>query len=103
MATVLVVEDEFGVADLIEAIIEDEGHRILIAVNGEQGLEMLVRERPDLVFLDYMMPVMDWAALLRRIAGDGSLRDIPVVLMSSLPEVKITDAVSLAERLIGTP
>jgi RecA/RadA recombinase len=52
MATVLVVEDEFGIADLIEAVLEDEGHRILMAANGKQGLEMLAQERPDLVFLD---------------------------------------------------
>ena len=65
MATVLVVEDEFGIADLIEAVLEDEGYRVLIAVNGKQGLELLARERPDLMFLDYMMPVMDGAAVLR--------------------------------------
>jgi CheY-like chemotaxis protein len=120
MATVLVVEDEFGIADLIEAVLEDEGYRVLIAVNGKQGLERLAQEHPDLVFLDYMMPVMNGAGLLRSMAADPSLRDIPVVMMSSLPEAtvvercvgytafmrkpfKITDVVSLTERLIGRP
>jgi CheY-like chemotaxis protein len=120
MATVLVVEDESGIADLIEAVLEDEGHRILIAVNGKQGLEMLSQRRPDLVFLDYMMPVMDGAGLMRSMTADPSLRGIPVVLMSSLPEAtvaercvgytiflrkpfKITDVLSLTEQLIGTP
>jgi CheY-like chemotaxis protein len=119
MATVLVVEDEFGVADLIDAVLEDEGHRILIAVNGEQGMELIVRERPDLVFLDYMMPVMNGAELLSRMNGDASLRGIPVVLMSSLSEEMvaercsgytafmrkpfgITEVIRLAERLIVT-
>ena len=119
MATVLVVEDEFGIADLFEAVLEDEGHRILMAANGKLGLEMLAHERPQLVFLDYMMPVMDGASMLRGMAADPSLRDIPVVMMSSLPEAqvaqrcdgytafmrkpfKITDVVSLTERLIGT-
>ena len=119
MATVLVVEDEFGIADLIEAVLEDEGHRMLMAANGKLGLEMLGQERPHLVFLDYMMPVMDGASMLRSMATDPSFRDIPVVMMSSLPEAtmvqrcdgytafmrkpfKITDVVSLTERLIGT-
>src|SRR4051794_9444014 len=119
MATVLVVEDEFGIADLIEAVLEDEGHRILMAANGRQGLEMLAQERPDLVFLDYMMPVMDGAGLLRGMAANSSLCDIPIVMMSSLPEAmvaercvgytvfmrkpfKITDVLSLADRLIGS-
>ena len=120
MATVLVVEDEFGIADLIEAVLEDEGHSILMAANGKAGLEMLAKERPHLVFLDYMMPVMDGASVLRSIAADPSLRDIPVVMMSSLPEAtvaercngyvifmrkpfKIADVISLTRRLIGTP
>ena len=46
----------------------DEGHRVLTAANGKQGLEVLAKERPDLVFLDYMMPVMDGAAMLRGMA-----------------------------------
>jgi len=117
MATVLVVEDEFGIADLIQAVLEDEGYRVLTAVNGKQGLELLTGERPDLVFLDYMMPVMDGAAVLRSVAGDPSLRDIPVVMMSSLPEAtvaercngyaifmrkpfKISDVISLTAQLI---
>ena len=120
MATVLVVEDEFGIADLIAAVLEDEGHRILMAANGKLGLEMLARERPQLVFLDYMMPVMDGASVLRSMTADQSFRDLPVVMMSSLPEAivaercegyaafmrkpfKITDVVSVTERLIGAP
>lgn len=120
MATVLVVEDEFGIADLIEAVLEDEGHRVLIAVNGKEGLAMLAQERPDLIFLDYMMPVMNGADLLRGIADDPSLRDVPVVVMSSLPEAtvaercvgytvflrkpfKIADVLSLTGRLTSTP
>jgi CheY-like chemotaxis protein len=118
MATVLVVEDEFGIADLIEAVLEDEGHHIVMAANGKLGLEMLAQERPHLVFLDYMMPVMDGASMLRSMTADPSFSDIPVVMMSSLPEAtvaerctgytafmrkpfKITDVVSLTKRLLG--
>jgi CheY-like chemotaxis protein len=95
MGIVLVVDDEFGIADLIEAVLEDEGHRVLAAVNGRQGLQVLARERPDLVFLDYMMPVMDGAAMLRSMAEDPLFPSIPVVVMSSLPETTV------AERCVG--
>jgi CheY-like chemotaxis protein len=118
MGTVLVVEDEFGIAELIEAVLEDEGHRVLTAVNGRQGLEVLARERPDLVFLDYMMPVMDGAGMLRGMAANPHLDGIPVVMMSAVPEAtvaercsgyrsflhkpfRITEVVTLAERLIS--
>lgn len=95
MATVLVVDDEFGIAELFEAILSDEGHRVLTAINGRHGLEVIAQDRPDLVFLDYMMPVMNGAAMLQAIAADPSLRTIPIVVMSSMPET------SVAERCSG--
>ena len=94
MGTVLVVDDEFGVADLIDAVLTDEGHRVLTAANGRQGLELLAKEHLDMVFLDYMMPVMDGAAVLRRIIDDPSWRSIPVVLMSSMPEATVAERCS---------
>lgn len=118
MATVLVVDDEFGIAELFDAILTDEGHRVLTAMNGRHGLELLAREQPDLMFLDYMMPVMDGAATLRAMAADPALPAVPVVMMSSMPEAtvaercsgyatflrkpfKIAQVVALAERLLG--
>lgn len=70
MATILIVDDEFGVADLLDAILTDEGYRVITAINGKRGLETMMMERPDLIFLDYMMPVMDGAGLLRSMAAD---------------------------------
>ncbi len=118
MALVLVVDDEFGITELFDAVLTDEGHRVLTAMNGKQGLEMLVEERPDLVFTDYMMPVMDGAALLSAITADPGLRGIPVVVMSAMPErtvakrcsgytafmqkpFRLSQVTALAERLIG--
>jgi CheY-like chemotaxis protein len=117
MATVLVVDDEFGIAELFDALLADEGHRVLTASNGKHGLDVLAKELPDLIFLDYMMPVMDGAAMLRRLAGDQQLRKIPVVMMSSIPEAavaercsgyvtfmrkpfKVSDVTDLVQRLI---
>jgi CheY-like chemotaxis protein len=119
MALVLVVDDEFGITELFDAILTDEGHRVLTAMNGKQGLEMIAAEPPDLVFTDYMMPVMDGAAMLSAIAADPSFRDIPVVVMSSMPEATVaqrcsgyitfmrkpfrfTQVTDLIEQLIGT-
>jgi len=94
MALVLVVDDEFGITELFDAVLTDEGHRVLTAMNGRQGLEMLAAERPDLVFTDYMMPVMDGAAMLGAIAADPGLQGIPVVVMSSMPEAVVAERCS---------
>ena len=91
---VLVVDDEFGIAELIDAVLTDEGHRVLTAINGRQGLAMMAKERPDLVFLDYMMPVMAGAEVLSAMAGDPSVAKVPVVLMSSMPEATVAERCS---------
>lgn len=89
MATILVVDDEFGVAEVIEAILEDDGHTILCAVNGRQGLERMAERKPDLVILDFMMPLMDGPTMLRAIKADPTVSGVPVVMMSSLDEATI--------------
>ena len=91
MATVLVVDDEYGIAELLEAVLADEGHHVLTASNGKHGLTVLETEKPDMIFLDYMMPVMDGAVMLSRMASNASFRDVPVVLMSSIPESTVAE------------
>ncbi len=94
MAIVLVVEDEFGIAELFDVVLTEEGYRVLTAMNGKLGLEMLVKERPDMVFMDYMMPVMDGSVMLAAMQVDPSMREIPVVMMSSMPEATIAERCS---------
>ena len=86
MATVLVVDDEHGIAELLKDILTDKGHRVLSAMNGEHGLEVLAQKRVDLVFLDFMMPVMGAAVMLEVLMADPVWQKIPVVIMSALPE-----------------
>ena len=103
MPTLLVVDDEFGVTELFDAVLTDEGYRVLTAMNGKYGLETLRQERLDLVFLDYMMPVMDGAVLLAIMMADPSLRSIPVVMMGSMPEATIVERCSGYTAFIRKP
>ena len=90
MATVLIVEDEFFIVALLEMVLTDEGYRVLTAANGRQGLERLAEgPRPDLVISDYMMPVLDGAGLLRAMRENEAHRDIPYIVMSSMPEANV--------------
>ena len=88
MSTVLVGDDEFGIAELIVDVLAG---RVVIASNGRQGLEALARECPFLVFLDYMMPVLDGAGVLGGMTKDASLNGVPVVMMSSIPEAAVAE------------
>ena len=94
MATVLVVDDEFGIAELFDAILTEEGHRVLTAINGRDGLTVLAAEHPQLVFLDYMLPAMNGGAVLCTMAADPALRNIPVILMSVMPETTVAERCS---------
>jgi CheY-like chemotaxis protein len=86
MPTVLVVDDEFGIVDVLEIILTDEGYRVLTACNGKQGLARLAVETPDVVLLDFMMPMLGGAEVLRVMAAEPAYQDIPVIMMSSLGE-----------------
>ena len=91
MSLVLVVDDEFGILRLLEDVLTDEGHDVLVAVNGKQALERAAEKRPDMVLTDYMMPVMDGAELIKALAVDPVLAGVPVVMMSSLPEAVVAE------------
>ena len=86
MATVLVVDDEFGIVDVLETILTDEGYRVLTACNGKQGLVRLSAEKPDVILLDFMMPILGGAEMLRAMAAEPVYQRIPVIMISSLRE-----------------
>ena len=86
MVTVLIVDDEMGIAQLLEDVLADEGYKVVLASNGRQALERAVETQPALIVTDFMMPIMDGAALVRAMAADPILKDVPVIVMSSMPE-----------------
>lgn len=103
MSLILVVDDEFGIVELLEAALEDEGHRVVTAPSGRVALERMRVERPDLVISDLMMPIMGGAELLREIAGDAQLAGIPTIVMSSLPEATVAESCSGYASLVRKP
>jgi DNA-binding response OmpR family regulator len=92
MAVILVVEDELAVAELVETALAEAGHEVRSAINGRHGLQQLSQRRADLVLLDYLLPVMDGAALLKAMCESAAWHEIPAVVMSSLPESAVAAA-----------
>jgi len=89
MKTVLVIDDEVAIAEILAAIVTDAGYRAIVASNGKQALERIKEEVPDLVLTDFMMPVLGGAGLLTALHAHPEHRRIPVIMMSSLPESAI--------------
>jgi CheY-like chemotaxis protein len=82
MTTILIVDDEYLIADILGYALEDEGYMVAKASNGRKGLEVLDRERPELVITDFMMPVMDGLEFARAIRARSQSSHLPIILMS---------------------
>ena len=89
--TILIVDDEFGVLEVLEFILNDAGFKVVSAVNGQEALARLEETRPDLAIVDFMMPILDGNAVIKAIRSDNRLRDIPIILVSALPEKTIRE------------
>ena len=103
MAVILVVDDEFGSVKLLEEVLEDEGHRVLVASNGRQALERAAKDPPALVITDFMMPVMNGAELIKAMAADERLCNVPVILISSVPEATVAERISGYAAFVRKP
>ncbi len=81
--TVVCIEDEPEMIDLVRLILGRKGFKLIGAVGGREGLETVRRVRPDLVLLDLMMPDMDGWEVYQQMKADEELRDIPVIVVTA--------------------
>jgi CheY-like chemotaxis protein len=84
--TILIVDDEQGTVDVLTAVLKDAGYEAIGAANGRDALGKLRGGTVSAVLLDVMMPVLDGPATLRALRGELGLSELPVVLMSGIPE-----------------
>ena len=80
---VLVVDDEVYILHILDFSLGAEGFEVLTANNGELGIEKAKQEKPDLIVLDIMMPVLDGYETCRRLKQQAETKDIPVVLLTA--------------------
>jgi CheY-like chemotaxis protein len=83
---VLVIDDEQAIRAVCSVNLTASGMDVLEAADGERGLDLARRERPDLILLDVMMPGVDGWDVARRLGADPSTREIPVVFLTARAE-----------------
>jgi CheY-like chemotaxis protein len=79
---ILLVDDEPDIIYSLKVSLEQAGYRVSTAENGQQALDTVANNRPDLILMDRMMPVMDGLEALRNLKQNPSTSDIPVVMLT---------------------
>ncbi len=96
MRKILFIEDDPLIVKIYTTRLTADGHQVLSADNGEQGLKLAQEQKPDLIILDIMMPKMDGFGVLMQLKGDEATKSIPIIVYSNLAqEEEIARAKSL--------
>lgn len=101
MTTVLIVDDEGAVSELLRDLLMDLGYSAVTALNGQQALDLIERmeERPALILTDVMMPLVSGIELVRAVRAMPELASVPIIMMSAAPAV----ADGLANAFVSKP
>lgn len=103
MKLVLIVEDEYGNAEILQLLLEAAGFRVAAASNGKAALDLLKGETPALILSDFMMPVMNGAELGDAVRRNSALAHIPFVFMSATDEEVVRRAFRGYDAFMAKP
>lgn len=80
---IVCIDDEPQMIELMRIFLGQKGHEALGALSGREGMDLILREKPDLILLDLMMPDEDGWQVYQKLKASESLRDIPVIIVSA--------------------
>ncbi len=83
---ILVIEDEQDIQTLLEYNLQQAGYEVVLCENGEDGLWLAIEHKPDLILLDWMLPLLSGIELLRQLRNRADTREIPVIMMTARGE-----------------
>jgi DNA-binding response OmpR family regulator len=83
---ILIVEDEEPLSSVLKDRLSNEGFTIVVAANGEEGLEMALTQHPDLILLDILLPKKGGITMLKELRTHESASDIPVIMLTNLSD-----------------
>jgi two-component system alkaline phosphatase synthesis response regulator PhoP len=96
---VLLVDDDPDFVEAVKVIVESGGYNVRVAFDGKEGLDAVKEEKPDIIVLDVMMPVMDGHATCAALKKDPETRDIPVILLTAVADRVTTSKYSHRDML----
>jgi len=81
---ILIVEDDVMIRSMYEAKLKQEGYFIFTADSGTQAIDLAIKERPDIILLDIILPQLDGFSVLQEIRNSDTMKDIPVIMLTNL-------------------
>jgi len=102
---IVVVDDELDILKVVSFRLEKAGYEILTAVDGPKALDLIRKEKPDLILLDIALPGMDGYEVCRKVKSDAALRNIPVIFLtaSQVDRIKEKQSDSPADDFLIKP
>ena len=89
--SILVIDDDLQISRLVRFILESAKYKVRTANNGEQALLLLAAEKPDLIFCDVAMPVMDGFMTVQAVRSNPAWHDVPIIMLTALGDVRDLD------------
>lgn len=83
---ILIIEDETALLYALQSQLSVAGFKTLVAADGEQALALILKEKPDLIVMDIILPKIDGWTLLKKIKGNKITKNIPVIIISNLSD-----------------
>jgi len=83
MKKILIAEDERDIRDLVSFTLQFAGYKVVAAADGQEAVELALKERPDMILMDVRMPRLSGYEACKRIKAEPNLKDVPVVFLSA--------------------
>ena len=83
---ILLVDDDPDFVEAVKVIVESGGYDVQVAYDGQEGLEAVAEQKPDLIVLDVMMPVMNGHEACAKLKADDATREIPIILLTAVAD-----------------
>lgn len=81
---VLIVEDDNSLRDVLAEFLEADGFSVVVAADGEEGINLIRETKPDIILLDVVLPKKDGYQVIKEIKSDDDVKNIPIILLTNL-------------------
>ena len=103
MERILIADDEADIREILKIILDKEGYGVILAKDGQEALDLIKADKPDLIILDYLMPVLDGISVCKALKKDDATKLIPVIMATAYENEKENGLAAGAVDFISKP